>query len=521
MANELITNKIFLDEKIGTQSTQVLIEGDIIVPDIKPDMASILQTEANIIIDKTEIMQNKINFIGHLDLHVIYIAKSTDNPIYSINNSTGIDDFLNIDNVTEDMYSTINADIEKIDYKMLNDRKINFRAVICISAEVQKECEYEIVTGIKDVLPSQLLKKNLNINRLVETRNDRFIVKDELHLTSGKPNIREILQSDIDIINRDVKAGNGKITVSGELLLKILYKSDSDENIIEISEHEIPFNGVFDVAKAKEYMFADVKLYTQDKYIQVKPNSDGEDRVIDTEIFIGANIKINSEEEIEILDDAYCINESLDMTYENIKYPNIICKNKTQSPIKEIVQLEDNCPDILQVLKINAMPHIDDTHIIDDKVIVEGIIDADILYIAQSDKTPVYSYKTILPYRQVVEVKGALSEMKTNTDITIEHIGFNMLSNNEIELRFLLSFNTYVEQEQEIKIIKDIKFNEISQEVLDNMPSMVVYVVQENDSLWKIAKHYNISIEELKQINDLEDDVKPGEKLLILKDVKV
>ena len=26
---------------------------------------------------------------------------------------------------------------------------------------------------------------------------------------------------------------------------------------------------------------------------------------------------------------------------------------------------------------------------------------------------------------------------------------------------------------------------------------------------------------ELKQINDLEDDVKPGEKLLILKDVKV
>ena len=87
MANELITNKIYLDKKIGSQTTQILIEGDIIVPDIKPDMASILQTEANIIIDKTDIMQNKINFIGHLDLHVIYIAKSSDNPVYSIDSS--------------------------------------------------------------------------------------------------------------------------------------------------------------------------------------------------------------------------------------------------------------------------------------------------------------------------------------------------------------------------------------------------------------------------------------------------
>ena len=420
------------------------------------------------------------------------------------------------------MYSTVNASINKIDYKMLNDRKINFRAVIDISADVQKECEYEIITGIKDISQSQMLKKIFNINRLVECRNDRFIVKDELNINSGKPNIREILQTSIDIINRDVKSGNGKITVNGELLLKILYKSDSGENIIEISEHEIPFNGVFDVAKAKEYMFADVKLYTQDKYIQVKPNSDGEDRIIDTEIFIGANIKISSEEEIEILEDAYCIDKNLDIEREQIQYPNIICKNKTQSPVKEIVQLDDNCPDIMQVLKINATAHIDDVHVTDDRVIVEGIINSNILYIAQSDQNPLYSFKTIVPYRQVIEIKGALSEMKTNVDVAIEHIGFNMLSNNEIELRFSLGFSTYIEEEQTANVIKDIRFNEIEKEILENMPSIVVYVIQENDSLWRIAKNYNTSIDNLKELNGLEDDkINVGEKLLILKDVKV
>lgn len=520
MANDLVTDKIFLDKKIGSESSQILVEGDIIVPDVKPDMASILQTEANIIIEKTELMQDRINFIGHLDLQVLYIAKSSDNPIYNINNSAAIDDFINIDGVTSEMFSNVSANINKIDYKMLNDRKINFRAVIDIYAEVQQECEHEIIIGIKDIPPAQLLKQNFIVNRLVESRCDRFIVKDELNITSGKPNIREILQTNIDIINRDVKTSNGKITVNGELLLKTLYKSDSDENIIEIVEHELPFNGVFDVPKAKDYMFTDVKLYTQDKYIQVKPNEDGEDRVIDTEIFIGANIKINSQEEIQILNDAYCINENLDIEREIIKYPNIICKNKTQSPIKEIVQLDENCPDILQILKINAAAHIDDSHIIDDKVIVEGIIDADILYIAESDESPLYSFKTVLPYRQIIEVRGAMPEMETNIDISAEHIGFNMLSNNEIELRFLLVFNTYIVDEQKTEIITGINFNEIEKEVLENMPSMVVYIAQNNDNLWTIAKKYNMSIEELKQINEIEEEIHPGQKLLILKDIR-
>lgn len=522
MGNELVTNKILLDKKIGGQSTQILVEGDIIVPDVKPDMASILQTEANIIIDKTDIMQNKINFIGHLDLHVIYIAKSSDNPVYSIDISSKVDDFLNIDGVQNDMYCAVDASINKIDYKMVNDRKINFRAVIDVSGQVQKECEYEIITAIKDIPASQMLKKNFNINRLVECRDDRFIVKDELNINSGKPNIRELLQTTIDIINRDVKSGNGKVTVNGELILKMLYKSDSDENIIEISEHEIPFNGVFDVPKAKEYMFADVKLYTQDKYIQVKPNSDGEDRILDVEIFIGANIKISAEEEIEILEDAYCIDKKLEIVREQIQYPNIICKSKTQSTVKEIVQLDENCPDIMQILKINAQAHIDDVHITDDRVMVEGIINSDILYIAQSDDNPLYSFKTIVPYRQVIEIKGALPEMKTNVDIAIEHTGFNMLSNNEIELRFSLGFSSYIEDEQTVNVICDIKISDIEKEVLENMPSMVVYVTQENDNLWHIAKNYNVSIDSLKKLNDLEDDkIIAGEKLLILKDVEI
>lgn len=50
---------------------------------------------------------------------------------------------------------------------------------------------------------------------------------------------------------------------------------------------------------------------------------------------------------------------------------------------------------------------------------------------------------------------------------------------------------------------------------------MVVYIVQNGDRLWDIAKRYNMSIDELKDVNEIEDDVQVGQKLLILKNVTV
>jgi len=518
---DLIKKNIYLDKKIGEQSSQILLEGDIIVPDVKPDMASILQAYENIIIEKTELMQDKINFIGKLDINILYIDKSSDAQVYSINNLSNINDYINIDGITNEMFCDLKANINKIDYKILNDRKINFRAVIDIFAMVKKESEYEIIMGIENIPEEQLLKKNFVINRLIDNRCDRFIVKDELNISSGKPNIREILQTDINIMPREIKTSDGKIITNGELLLKILYKSDSQDSLIEFIEHELDFNGVFDVPKAKDFMFCDIKFFLQDKYIQVKPNEDGEDRIIDLEIFIGANIKLSSQEELEILDDAYCINKKLDITHELINYPNIISKNKMQASIKEIVQLENNCPDILQVLKINASAQIDDSHIINDKLIVEGIIQANILYIAKSDATPLYSFKTIIPYKQTIETRGALPDMQSNIDLNIDHINFNILSNKELELKIILSFNTYVIQDQELKIITQINFTDIDKNILENTPSMIVYITQEKDTLWDIAKKYNINPNKLIQINDLDNNnnLQPGQKLLIIKDI--
>ncbi|MDR1150421.1 MAG: DUF3794 domain-containing protein [Clostridiales bacterium] len=517
MSNDLVKNKIYLDKSIANKKAQVLIEGDIIVSDTKPDIANILQTSANFVIDKNEILNGKISMAGKLNLNVLYTTKDNES-VYNIDHCSKINDYINVDNLEKEMLLDLKPNINKIDYKILNDRKINFRAIIDLEVSVSKEEELEIITAIKEIPDTQLLKQKINLNRFADSRFDRFIIKDEFNLDSNKPNILEILKIDTEIISKDIKVFDGKVNSTGEIILKIIYKPDISDSIIESAEHKIDFNGVFDVPKAKEFMQADLKLFVQEQNIDIKTNQDGEDRLLDCEIFVGANIKLLSNQELEILKDVYEINKKINLIQEDIEYQDIICKTKSQVNLKELIELNKSLPEIFNIVKINAVPYLDDIHVIPDKLILDGFIELDILYLTQNNENKIYNYKTAISFKQTLETAGSLPDMIYSADLSIEKINFNNINNYEVEVRLLANLNAYIIDSLNLKIIKNVEITDFEKEDLEKFSSITLYTIQDDDKLWEIAKKYNTSIDRLKEINDITDDIiKSGQKLLIIK----
>ena len=521
MANELVKERIVLDQNVGTELTQILLEGDIIVPDIKPDMALMLQADAKLVLDKTEILTDRVNFMGKLYIQVLYLAKGDEKRVHSIGMTANVDDFIHIDGVTNEMWVEVKPDIQNIDFRMINDRKISYKAVAEVNVKAEATKVFEVVVDIGGLPDNQQLKNNLVLNKSVANKSDRFVVKDEIGVPFGKPNIREILQTNIEVGNQDVRVQNGRINVFGELLVTTLYKGEGDDSIIEFMEHELPFNGNIEMSECKEDMFADVSFNLAEQHVQIKPDDDGEDRVVEIEASLALTCRISATVNIEVLEDAHVINKNLNISKNMITYPKLICRNKNQSTVKEVIQLYADSPDILQIFRVKGKVITDEIKIINDKVIVEGAIETDILYIAQSDDTPLYSHKEMVAFRQIVETKGAMADMAVNLEAMVDHVGFNMLSGKEVEVRFLISFKANVCKTMEAPMITDINFDEFPQDILEAMPSIIMYVVQPGDSLWKIAKDYNTSIDEIAEINELENpnEIYPGQKILILKKV--
>lgn len=519
MSFELVKEKIILDQKIGEETTQIMVEGDIIVPDIKPDISKILQTNGKILLDNIDIGVDKVNFTGKIEFAILYLADGVDKPLHSMTSSLDINDFINIDGVNKDINVDMNCEIIHLDCKLLNGRKLFIKTVVEIDAKAISPIISQVVTDITGLNEIQLQKSSLNLSRTVENKEDKIVIKDEVSVPSGKSNIREILFCNVSISDKECRILDGKVTVKGTLLLSTLYKGEIDEDTIEFMEHEIPFNGNIEALDCTENMIGDVDLSVQNQYIQVRPDFDGEERVLEIELSIAAKLNIVSTDEIQVVDDAYCINKELILDREKIKYPNIVCKNKNQSSVKETVILDKAAPEIMQIYNVSGRAKIDDIKIIDDKVIAEGIITANILYVAKSDESPLYCYESVIPFKQTIETRGSRIDMNVDIDLTIEHISFNMLSTNEVEVRFILNFNTQVTGEKEVELLTDATLQELDKDI--NTASMTIYICQNGDTLWKIAKKYNTSMDEIAELNDIENSTKlfSGQKLLILKKV--
>ena len=519
---EILKKGITIDKKIGKETSQVLVEGDIIVPDTKPDIDMVLEANGSAYIDSKDIVNDRITFKGNLDINVLFIAKGENKPIYNMQSTYPINDFINIEGIDKNMTVFTTCNITNLDYKLINDRKVSFRAILDVTSEVLAKENIEAVTTIDGLDAKQMKVTNINVNKVACTKFDRFNIKDDIEISSGRPNIKEILDINFNIINKDVRTQLEKINISGDIRACILYKSDEEDSIITYFEQDIPFNGVIEVEGATDDMIGDVYLDIQEKNIQILEDVDGEPRLIGVDIYVGCNIKVSYEDEMNILEDAYALDKKINIEKNMQSYPMLVCKNKNQASIKEVLKLDEECPPILQVLKVSGKPILDNIEILQDKIIAEGIVECKILYITNNDEYPMHCFTTIMPYSQAIDAKGTSPKLaKVDINSYIEHIGVNMMSDKDVEVRCAINFDTCVIKEKEISFITDVVFEEVDEQFLNSISSMIIYVVQSGDTLWDLAKKFNTTVDDIVELNDIEnpDLIYPGQKLLILKKV--
>jgi LysM repeat protein len=58
----------------------------------------------------------------------------------------------------------------------------------------------------------------------------------------------------------------------------------------------------------------------------------------------------------------------------------------------------------------------------------------------------------------------------------------------------------------------------INPDVIEKLPGFAIYYVKPGDSLWQIGKKYYVSVQRLKDMNNLtSDEIHAGDRILIVK----
>ncbi len=522
MGNSIKREYLTLNKSLPIKKHQLLLEGDIIVPDVKPDIRNVLEYDYDVVIDQVDIINEKCTYKGSLEVKVLYVAKGSEY-IHSMVNRLNIDDYISVQEATENTYFDIKCEISKIDFKMVNDRKLSYRAVIDVIAKGYEKGEYEYIADVEDISKSNILYKDIKIMNTVGLSRDKFTVKDQAKIPQNSENIFEVVQIKSRICNRDIKCLDGEVLVSGELLSTIFYRQDKDGSVLECLEHTTPFNGTIALKEALEGvgMAADIEMFVCESKVFIAEDDEGEDRCFDINAEVFVKVKCVKEDKFNIVEDVHCVNKRAEFEVKNIETTNIVAKNKNQCNIKEIVNIDNDHDDVLQVISVNPKSFLDGIEVEQDKVIVNGSVEMSIIYITKTDANPICSSRAKVPFHQVIEVKGCTPKTQCDIDISVENTGFSMVNDKEIEVRINLNIDVNVSEDKPIKLASTLEFEDIDDEVLNSIASITIHVVQKGETLWGIAKEYNTNVDDIAKVNNIEnvDQIAVGDKLLIIKKV--
>ncbi len=103
-------------------------------------------------------------------------------------------------------------------------------------------------------------------------------------------------------------------------------------------------------------------------------------------------------------------------------------------------------------------------------------------------------------------------------NLGLEQLTAVMLGGDSVEVKAVIAADLLVLQPIREQVVTGVKVEPLDMQKLQQMPGIVGYIVQPGDSLWKIAKKFHTTVDNIKETNGLtEDEIRPGDKLVLIK----
>lgn len=504
---EVSKENICINKLVCEKKEVIFVQNDLIVPDSKPDVLSSINMSGNVCVCKKEVQDDKIKIEGNINTYIMYLPDSKDDKLRGLNTSLDFSEFISVPGAKEGMELELQTSIKDMECKVLNGRKVSVKAGLEVVIKLYSNEEADIVNGVNNIEDIQILQKDFNINSLVGSGNTKVYVKDTLSVDANEE-IAEILRTDINLINNDIKISYNKILVKSEAEVKIMYLTEN--NKINTVKGKIPVVGFVDLQNISEENICDVNFEIAN--MVVRPNGP-EEHSIYVELEIVANCKAFEKKQINLLQDLY--SPTIDLTFSQRKISTMTEKVSRTKEFTITNNINTDGISSENVLDVEVRSVINKQQITTTKIIYEGELEVNFIF---EDGNNISSKLTKIPFDYSVENELQNDKINVDTRSIVNNTNFDF-NGNSIKASVDMTFNIEASKNSNINIIENIQIHENRQPNGEDYDSLILYIVQKGDTLWKIAKKFRSTIDDLARVNGIEDrdKIDVGQKIYIPK----
>lgn len=515
---EIIKKNIHMDRIKCKAVSQITLDDDINISDAKPDAVTIVLDKGEVVIEEVKASTDHASIRGNLTFTALYITEGNDHNLYCMEGKVPFEEQVNLEGAASTDLVNVEWELEDLRITLINSRKMNVQSVVSFHASVNELYDEETAVELRADEPVEYRKKTIQIAEIAIQKKDIFRIKEEIEISQNLPNIFQILWESVKLGEVEFKPLDEKISIQGDVNVFFLYESEGEESAAKWYETTIPFSGVIECHGCRENMLPNISFSIGHREIEVRPDFDGEERIIGMDLVIDLEMKLYEEETVEMIADVYGVTKEVEAITRNGSYKNILVCNTGKSKVVDKMKIKPSEARILQLCHSEGDVQLEMGKVVENGIEITGIVNVQTLYITSDDHIPFSSLKASMPFQYVLDAPGINPTCQFEIKATVEQLSVSMIDSEELEAKAILDFSAVVFRNLEEEVVSDISVTQLDINKLNDLPSIVVYVANADDTLWQIGKKYYVPVAGIKEMNHLvSDDIKPGDKILIVK----
>ncbi|MCD8022986.1 MAG: DUF3794 domain-containing protein, partial [Lachnospiraceae bacterium] len=238
---DLLMKKIHMCRQAKSVRTQVTLDEDFNVPDVRPDVEEIIQSRERVTLEHTRAESGKLYLDGFMDVSILYLDDTQEKGLHRLDTKLPFDEVILMEKLMPGETVRVRHETEDLNVSLINSRKLAIRALVSLEASVdeiydlsaavevrapgstddddnfshladgaapaslQRNDVYGSAAGTsrtdeKNRMPVLCEKKEkLEFLQLEVQNKDILRLKEDVPIASNKANIREILWENIQL----------------------------------------------------------------------------------------------------------------------------------------------------------------------------------------------------------------------------------------------------------------------------------------------------------------------------------
>jgi hypothetical protein len=284
--------------------------------------------------------------------------------------------------------------------------------------------------------------ERLKVNLVQGENRVQTVVRGQIEVPEAKPDVEKILSKTADTKVRNVSIVPDKVIVEGTLSLQVTYVAFKPDQSVHSFDGDVNFTTYVDVPGAEpgddyfvQFTVEDVSLTTSKK----------DPRKFDVAAVLSTFAKITKVDEMEILTETPAGNEALETA--DITVEHMIGEKETKQVIvSDVFEVPEEKPDVEKILKTKAEAVITDKRLVANKVIVDGEVRLQILYVAMEPQQSVHDLHHTIKFNAFVEVPDAQPGMNVHVLAEVESADVEPVTDPALRADVIVKLTVFVSE---------------------------------------------------------------------------